>query len=102
MCGARRFRSPLILLLSFIPACYFGSVKKNVATKNVATAHSARTGPFIAKPLGRGKAEAFSQVEGLALSARSAGTLSELEGQGLTGDALRSAIAGAFAAKRGR
>ena len=61
---------------------------------------SAATGKFVTKPLGRGKAEKFSQVEGKALSRESATTLSKLKGRGLTGDALRSAIAGSFDRKR--
>ena len=68
--------------------------------KNRKAIHSAATGRFVAKPLGRGKAEKFSQVEGLVMSRESATTLSGLKGRGLTGDALRSEIRGSFDKKR--
>ena len=61
---------------------------------------SAATGRFVTKPLGRGKAEKFSQVEGMVLSRESAEMLSRLKGRGLKGDALRSAICGSFEKKR--
>ena len=64
-------------------------------------ARSASSGRFVAKPLGKGKAVKFSQVEGMSLNKRSAGTIERLERQGLKGDALRSAITGAFVTKRG-
>ena len=61
---------------------------------------SAETGRLVTKPLGRGKAEKFSQVEGMALSRESAAMLSGLKARGLTGDALRSAISESFDKKR--
>ena len=69
--------------------------------KNSATARSASTGRFVSKPLGKGKAEKFARVEGMSLSKQSAGTYSRLTARGLKGDALRSAISGAFVTKRG-
>ena len=61
---------------------------------------SAAAGRFVTKPLGSGKAEKFSQVEGMVMSRESAATLSGLKGRGLTGDALRSAISRSFDKKR--
>lgn len=57
---------------------------------------SASTGRFVTKPLGKGKATKFSNVEGMVLTQRSAKMISRLEGSGLKGDALRSAITGSF------
>ena len=61
---------------------------------------SAATGRFVTKPLGKGKATKFSKVEGMTLSRKSAKTMSSLEGSGLKGDALRSAIRVSFMKKR--
>ena len=69
--------------------------------KSSATARSTATRRFVIKPLGRGKAERFSRVEGMSLSKRSVDTISSLNPKGLKGDALRSAITGVFVTKRG-
>ena len=45
------------------------------------------------------KAIKFAQVEGMALSPRSAQTLTQLQANGLQGDALRAAIALSFQKK---
>lgn len=71
-------------------------MKKSQTTKN-----SDATGRFVPKPLGKGKAVKFSQVEGMTISRKSARTLESLESRGLKGDALRSAISGSFAKNRG-
>lgn len=70
--------------------------------KSSAIGRSATTGRFVTKTVGKGKAEKFARVEGMALNKRSAGTISELETRGLKGDALRSAITGKFLTKRSR
>ena len=69
--------------------------------KNTSIARLTSTGRFITKPLGKGKAEKFAQVEGMSLNKRSAGMILRLEQRGLKGDALRSAITGDFVMKRG-
>ncbi len=67
--------------------------------KKIAIKHSAKVGRFVPKPLGKAKAEKFSKVEGMTISRKSAKTLSDFEGRGLKGDALRSAINGSFIKK---
>lgn len=62
---------------------------------------SAVTGRFATKPLGRSKASKFAQIEGMTLTRRSAKMISRLEGTGLKGDALRTAITGSFGKKHG-
>ena len=69
--------------------------------KGSAITRSAATAPFVSKPLGKGKAEKFARVEGMSLSKRFDGTISNLERRGLKGDAVRSAILGTFVTKRG-
>lgn len=69
--------------------------------KNQAIKRSTATGRFVTKPLGKGKATKFSKVEGMSLTGKSATTISRLEGRGLKGDALRSAITGSFVKKQG-
>lgn len=61
--------------------------------------HSATTGRYAPKPLGKAKAEKLSMVDGMMISRESAKTLSDLEGRGLKGDALRSAIRESFIKK---
>lgn len=68
--------------------------------KNQALKRSVTTGRFVTKPLGKGKATKFSMVEGMSLTGKSARTISRFEGNGLKGDALRSAITGSFAKKQ--
>ena len=70
-------------------------------TKNQAIKRSVVTGRFASKPLGKGKAKKFAQVEGMVLTQRSSKTISRFEGSGLKGDALRSAITRSFVKKRG-
>jgi hypothetical protein len=70
-------------------------------SKNVTMQSSVSTGRFASKALGKGKATKFALVEGISLSQRSATLISRMEQRGLKGDALRSAIAGSFATKRG-
>lgn len=69
---------------------------------NQSLKRSTAAGRFASKPLGKGKATKFAKVEGMVLSSRSTKTISRLEGSGLKGDALRSAIIGSFAKKQGR
>lgn len=68
---------------------------------NTAIKRSAKSGRFVAKPLGVSKASKFAQVEGMTLSEKSSTTYARLESKGLKGDALRSAITGSFQKKRG-
>jgi len=70
--------------------------------KSTALKRSATTGRFATKPLGKGKATKFAKVEGVTTSSRSAKTLKTYSDRGLKGDALRSAITGSFAAKKGK
>ncbi len=70
-------------------------------SKNAAIQSNASTGRFMPKALGKGKATKFALVEGMALSQRSITLITHMEQRGLKGDALRSAIAGSFATKRG-
>jgi predicted deacylase len=69
--------------------------------KNQTIKRSTVTGRFTSKPLGKEKATKFAKVEGVILTQRSSKTISQFEGSGLKGDALRSAITGSFAKKRG-
>jgi len=57
---------------------------------------SAITGKFVTRPIGKGKAEKFTAVEGLRKSAASKTLSDRLAGQGLKGDAYRSEVAKAF------
>jgi len=68
--------------------------------KNQATIRSTAAGRFASKPLGKSKATKFAKVEGMVLTQRSAKTISRFEGNGLKGDALRSAITGSFVKKQ--
>ena len=68
--------------------------------KSQAIKRSAATGRFVTKPLGKEKATKFSKVEGMSLTGRAAKTISRFEGNGLKGDALRSAITGSFVKKQ--
>jgi hypothetical protein len=63
---------------------------------------STTTGHFVTKPLGMGKATKFAKVEGVTTSSKSAKTLKTYSDHGLKGDALRSAITGAFTMKKGK
>jgi len=51
------------------------------------------------KAIGHSKAIKFAAVEGMKLSAKSSRQLSQFKADGLRGDALRSAISGAFKKK---
>lgn len=70
--------------------------------KNTTFKRSATTGRFLIKPLGKDKATKFAKIEGVTTSSKSAKTLKTYSDRGLKGDALRSAITGSFAVKRGK
>ena len=70
--------------------------------KSTALKRSETTGRFVTKPLGKGKAAKFAKVEGVTTSSKSEKTLKTYIARGLKGDALRSAITGTFATKKGR
>lgn len=64
--------------------------------KNTSIGRSATTGRFVTKPLGKGKAEKFTAVEGMTKSAASKALSGQLRGRGLKGDAYRKEVAKAF------
>lgn len=64
--------------------------------KNTKTTGSATTGKFVTRPIGKGKAEKFTAVEGLRKSAASKALAENLTNRGLKGDAYRSEVARAF------
>lgn len=70
--------------------------------KSTALKRSATTGRFVTKPLGKDKATKFAKVEGVTTSSTSAKILKTHSDHGLKGDALRSAIAGSFVARKGK
>lgn len=70
--------------------------------KSTTIKRSATTGRFVTKPLGKDKATKFAKIEGVTTSSKSAKTLKTYSDRGLKGDALRSAITGSFAVKRGK
>jgi hypothetical protein len=78
-------------------AWYPEHMKKGIALKKSAT-----TGRFVAKPLGKAKAEKFAKIEGVTTSPHSSALLEAHIGRGLKGDALRSAIMGSFATKHAK
>ena len=65
-------------------------------TKGTKISHSAKTGKLVTKPIGKGKAERFSAVEGMKKSASSKALSKQLTGRGLKGDAYRTEITKAF------
>ncbi len=69
-------------------------------SEKTSIARSGRSGRFTMEPLGKSKAAKFAAVEGLSLTPASEKTSTSLEACGLKGDAYRSAVAGAFKAKR--
>ncbi|CUH52695.1 hypothetical protein SAMN04488037_11927 [Shimia marina] len=68
--------------------------------KSATITRSSSTGRFVSKTVGKGKAAKFALVEGMSLNERSATLMARMERRGLKGDAMRSAIAGSFTAKR--
>lgn len=64
--------------------------------RNTKTTKSAIIGEFVTRPIGKGKAEKFTAVEGLRKSAASKTLSDRLTGTGLKGDAYRSEVAKAF------
>jgi hypothetical protein len=63
--------------------------------KDTESRHSASPG-FVTKPIGKGKAERFTAVDGMRKSAASKALSEELSGRGLKGDAYRKEVAKAF------
>lgn len=57
---------------------------------------SATTGRFVTNPIGKGKAERFTAVEGMSKSAASKELSKRLAGRGLKGDAYRAELTKAF------
>ena len=57
---------------------------------------SETSGKFVTRPIGKGKAEKFTAVEGLRKSAASKALSGRLATQGLTGDAYRTEVIKAF------
>ena len=64
--------------------------------KNTKLIRSATTGKFVTRPIGKGKAEKFTAVEGMHKSAASKALSGRLTDQGLKGDAYRTEVAKAF------
>ena len=65
-------------------------------SKTTKISRSANTGKFVTRPIGKGKAERFTAVEGMSKSQASKTLASELTVRGLKGDAYRSEITKAF------
>lgn len=64
--------------------------------KNTKITRSATTGKFVTRPIGKGKAEKFTAVEGMHKSATSKALSGRLIDRGLKGDAYRTEVAKAF------
>lgn len=64
--------------------------------QNTRIIRSATTGEFVTRPIGKGKAEKFTAVEGMHKSVASKTLSSRLTNQGLKGDAYRTEVAKAF------
>ncbi|PSM19834.1 hypothetical protein [Nitratireductor sp. StC3] len=64
--------------------------------KEIKISRSATTGRFVTKPIGKGKAEKFTAVEGMKKSAAAKAVSKELTGRGLKGDAYRAELVKAF------
>ena len=65
-------------------------------TKGPKTGRSATPGKSVTRPIGKGKAERFTAVEGLSKSPASKALSQKLSGNGLTGDAYRTEVMKAF------
>ncbi|MFX3679937.1 MAG: hypothetical protein ACN6I5_01505 [Hyphomicrobiales bacterium] len=64
--------------------------------KNTKTTRHAVSGKFLTRPLGKGKAERFTAVEGLKKSSASRALSGRLRDDGLKGDAYRAGVVKAF------
>lgn len=64
--------------------------------KNTKITRSATTGKFVTRPIGKGKSEKFTAVEGLHKSAASMALSGRLADRGLKGDAYRNEVVKAF------
>ena len=64
--------------------------------KTPKTTRSATTAKAVVRPIGRGKAQKFSAVEGLSMNAESRSLVRDLSSRGLKGDAYRAAVVKAF------
>jgi len=70
--------------------------KNSVSTKNTKIKRSTTTGKFVTRPIGKGKAEKFTAVEGMHKSAASKALSGSLTVRGLKGDAYRTEVTKAF------
>lgn len=64
--------------------------------KNTTIGRAVETGRIVTKPLGKGKAEKFTAVEGMTKSAASRALSGQLRARGLKGDAYRNEVVKAF------
>lgn len=64
--------------------------------KNTKIKQSTTTGKFVTRPIGKGKAEKFTAVEGMHKRAASKALSGSLTVRGLKGDAYRTEVTKAF------